>query len=82
MASPGPTPSESPDAARRPDHEITGGGWRRARAPWALRTGAFELIVIQSDWDATHPSPTREFKSRLLDLTTAPSRHGVRIRSS
>ena len=36
-ASSSPTPSEPPDTARRPDHEITRGGWRRARAPWALR---------------------------------------------
>jgi hypothetical protein len=56
-ALPSLTPSEPPDTARRPDHEITRGGWRRARAL------------------------TREFKSRLLDLTTAPGRHGARIRS-
>jgi hypothetical protein len=32
-------------------------GWRCARVPWALRTGTLELIVIKSDWDATHQSP-------------------------
>ena len=47
-----------------------------------LRTGALELIVIKSDWERRTRALTREFKSRLLDLTTAPGRHGVRIRSS
>lgn len=37
-----------------------------------LRTGALELIVIKSDWERRTRALTREFKSRLLDLTTAP----------
>ena len=52
-----PIPSEPPAMARRPDHEITRGGWRRARAPWALRASALELVLIKSGWNATHPSP-------------------------
>ena len=35
--------------------------------------GALELIVIKSGTRRTR-APTREFKSRLLDLTTAPDR--------
>jgi hypothetical protein len=59
------------DTARRPDRELTRGGWRRARAPWAPRASALELVVIKSGWDATHPSPRRELKGSLPGLTTA-----------
>jgi hypothetical protein len=44
-------------------------GWRRARAPWALRTGTLGLIAIKSDWDATHPNPHEgvQEQARRLD---------------